>query len=206
MKILKALFFVFCAFCAFVVIINLIVVLSTKKNIVLLDNKTFDADFVLILGAAVWQNRRPSFILEDRLLTGIDVFKFGVVDFVLLSGDHGKQNYDEVTVMKNFVVEKGIGEKYIVLDTKGFSTYDSCYNAKNTFKAKKIIIITQKYHLYRALYIAKSLGLEARGIASDRRKLRGSFIRNFREVFARVKDFFVCTIKPAPNINVDQSQ
>lgn len=200
MKFLKASFVVCLISLISILIINLIVVYSTEKNIVTDSDKRIEhADFILVLGAAVWQNKRPSFILEDRLLTGIKVFKNLATTAILLSGDHGKENYDEVSVMERFTREAGVHAENIVLDLEGFSTYDSCYNARNKFKAKKIVIITQKYHLHRAIYIARSLGIEAYGVASDLRKLNGDTFRSVREVFARVKDFFLCLTKPAPN-------
>lgn len=199
MKVLKILLLLTVLVCFFIIVINLVVVYSTEGNILTNDDSRLqDADYILVLGAAVWQNKRPSYILEDRLLTGIEVYRAGYAPYILLSGDHGKENYDEVSVMKNFTVGNGVHENHVVLDLKGFSTYASCYNARQYFKVKKLIIVTQKYHLHRALYIAKALGIDAYGVASDRRPLNGDAARNFREVFARVKDFFVCLIKPVP--------
>ncbi len=157
-----------------------------------------DADCILVLGAGVWANNRPSFMLEDRLLTGISLYETGASERILMSGDHGTKEYDEVNVMKLFAVERGVPSEHIFMDHAGFSTYESLYRARDVFKTKKMIIVTQKYHLYRALYIAKSLGIEAIGVSADLREYKNQGYRDAREIFARVKDFFYCISKPKP--------
>ena len=99
------------------------------------------------------------------------------------------KNYDEVNVMKNYLISRKIPSSDIFMDHAGISTYDSIYRAKHIFKAKKIIIITQKYHLYRALYIAKNLNIEAYGVASNPRIYANQLPRDIREFLARTKDF-----------------
>ena len=115
-----------------------------------------------------------------------------------MSGDHGSDNYDEVNVMKRFAIEKGVKSEDIFMDHAGFSTYDSMYRAKDIFEAKKIVIVTQKYHMYRAIYIAEQLGIEAYGVNSDPRAYAGQTMREVREILARDKDWFKCIIKPKP--------
>jgi len=115
-----------------------------------------------------------------------------------MSGDHGKEDYDEVNVMKNFAMQNGISSEDIFMDHAGFSTYESIYRAKEVFDVKKIVIVTQEYHLYRALYIANKLGLEAYGVSSDQRKHTGAVYRELREVLARNKDFVKSIFKPKP--------
>ena len=115
-----------------------------------------------------------------------------------MSGDHGQDEYDEVNIMKEFAIEKGIPSEDIFMDHAGFSTYESIYRAKEIFGAKKIIIVTQKYHLYRALYIAKTMGIEAYGVGADPRQYVGAFNREVREILARNKDFAKCIFKPKP--------
>ena len=175
--------------------INMYVKLSTKDQIIssteAVEKK---ADCILILGAGVW-GERPSPMLEDRLLEGINLYNLGASKKILMSGDHTKADYDEVNVMKNFALEKGIDSNDIFMDHAGISTYDSIYRVKEIFDAKKVIIVTQKYHLYRALYIANKLGLEAYGVSSDPRVYSGQTFRNLREVLARDKDFISCIFK-----------
>ena len=157
-----------------------------------------DVDCVLVLGAGVWDNQRPSHMLEDRLLQGIELYEIGVSNRLLMSGDHGRVNYDEVNIMKKFAIDEGVPSGNVFMDHAGFSTYESLYRARDIFKAKKIIIVTQGYHLYRALYIANAMGLEAYGVAADPRQYAGQDYREARESLARVKDFFSVIAKPKP--------
>ncbi|MGN0554729.1 MAG: vancomycin high temperature exclusion protein, partial [Candidatus Fimenecus sp.] len=115
-------------------------------------------------------------------------------------GDHGKENYDEVNHMKQYCVDKGIDPDIIFLDHAGFSTYESMYRAKEIFGVKKMIVVTQGYHLYRAVYIARALGVEAYGVAADLQDyaLVTDIKNNLRESLARVKDFGTCLVKPEP--------
>ena len=182
-----------------ILIINFFVKQSTKKQIIKNSEikKLEDIDCIIVLGAGIWENK-PSPMLEDRLLEAISLYKNNVSDKIIMSGDHGKEDYDEVNVMKNFAIEKGIPSENIFMDHAGFSSYESIYRAKEIFKAKKIVIVTQKYHLYRSLYIANKLGLEAYGVASDPRQYVGAFYRELREILARNKDFIKCIFKPEP--------
>ena len=98
--------------------------------------------------------------------------------------------------MKEFAINEGVPSEDVFMDHAGFSTYDSIYRAKEIFKAKNIIIVTQEYHLYRALYIAESLGLNAYGVSADSRKYAGQTSRELREILARDKDFVKSIFKP----------
>ena len=115
-----------------------------------------------------------------------------------MSGDHGSDNYDEVNVMKRYATERNVKSEDIFMDHAGFSTYDSMYRAKDIFEAKKIVIVTQKYHMYRAIYVAEQLGMEAYGVNSDPQTYAGQTMRDLREILARDKDWFKCIIKPKP--------
>ncbi|HHV35692.1 MAG TPA: DUF218 domain-containing protein [Syntrophomonadaceae bacterium] len=183
---------------ASIFIINTYVQSSVRDKIIRVDEAaSLDADGILILGAGVWGDG-PSPMLEDRLLQGIELYENGASDRLLMSGDHSRKEYDEVNVMKQFAVDRGIISEHIFMDHAGFSTYESLYRARDVFEADKIIIVTQRYHLYRALYIAEKLGLKAYGVASDPRQYVGQEIRNLRESLARVKDFFMVIFGPEP--------
>lgn len=156
-----------------------------------------DVDCILVLGAGVWGDR-PSPMLEDRLLVGIKLYKNTVSPKIMMTGDHGTKEYDEVNVMKAFAIEKGVPSGDIFMDHAGFSTYESIYRARDVFSAKKIIIVTQEYHLYRALYIANELGIEAYGVPADPRQYVGALYRELREILARNKDFIQCIFKAKP--------
>lgn len=179
--------------------INSYVIASVEDKIITEDEAaSLGADCILVLGAGVWNNGKPSAMLEDRLLQGIELYKNGASDRLLMSGDHGRKEYDEVNVMKQFAIDRDIVSEHVFMDHAGFSTYESLYRARDVFEADKIIIVTQKYHLYRALYIADKLGIEAYGVASNPRKYASQRSRDLREVLARVKDFLYVIAEPKP--------
>lgn len=157
-----------------------------------------DVNCIIILGCGVKDDGVPSDMLNDRLLVGIELYESGASEKILMSGDHGREEYDEVNVMKQFAIDKGVTSKDVFMDHAGFSTYESMYRAIDIFKAKKVIIVTQGYHLYRALYIAEKLGIEAYGVASDLRNYVNQTYLDRRETLARNKDFFSVILKPEP--------
>ena len=160
-------------------------------------NQSKKYDCVIVLGCGV-NGYNPSTMLKDRLDTAIDLYKKGVANKLLMSGDHGRQEYNEVGAMKEVAVKSGIASSDVFMDHAGFSTYESIYRAKEIFGADKIVIVTQKYHLYRALYIAKQLGIEAYGVESDFHTYKDATKSEFREILARVKDFGMAFLKPKP--------
>ena len=154
-------------------------------------------DCILVLGASVRYDQ-PSHMLEDRLLTAIELYKNGAAPKLLMSGDHGSEDYDEVGVMKSFAISHGVPSEDIFMDHAGFSTYESIFRARDVFAADKIIIVTQEYHLYRALHVANALGVEAYGVAADYHTYVGQAYRELREILARNKDFATSILKPEP--------
>jgi len=160
--------------------------------------KLKDVDCILVLGCQVKNNGQPSDMLSDRLRRGIELYEQGTSPKIIMSGDHGRKEYDEVNTMKQVAVESGIPSNDIFMDHAGFSTYESLYRAKEIFGADKLVIVTQKYHLYRALYIAKKLGIEAYGVSADYRMYWGQSNREAREILARCKDFAKVIFKPKP--------
>ena len=179
--------------------INAYVKGSTKNQII--KNNDYsnlqDIDCIIVLGAGVW-GENPSPMLEDRLLEGIKLYENNVAPKIIMTGDHGREEYDEVNVMKKFAMDKGVPSGDIFMDHAGFSTYESLYRAKEIFEADKVVIVTQEYHLYRALHIANELGIEAYGVNSDPRQYVGATYREIREILARNKDFVQCIFKPEP--------
>ena len=157
-----------------------------------------DVDCIIVLGCQVKDDGTPSDMLKDRLTRGIEVYNLGAAPKLLMSGDHGREEYDEVGAMKNYAIENGVPSENIFMDHAGFSTYETIYRAKDVFEADKVIIVTQEYHLYRALYIAKQFGIEAYGVSSDLNTYAGQSMRDFREVLARCKDWAMCIFKPEP--------
>ena len=185
--------------------LSVYMVKATEKNIFTADTFKNDekADCILILGAGV-KDDKPKPMLRDRLLTGIELYKSGAAEKIIMSGDHGRADYDEVNVMRAFALEQGVRAEDIFLDHAGFSTYDSVYRAKSIFGAENIIIVSQKYHLYRALYIAKKLDVKAAGVSANLNTYGGQLKRDIREIIARDKDFFKCIIKPEAEIMGDK--
>lgn len=196
--IILASFFLLCIIG--VLLLNTYIKGSTKNRILSYNDvlKIEDIDCILVLGAGVREDNTPSHMLEDRLLESISLYEKQAAPKILMSGDHGREEYDEVTVMKKFAISKGVPSEDIFMDHAGFSTYESLYRAKEIFGCKRIVIVTQKYHLYRALYIAESLGIEAYGVPSDPRTYFGQSYRELREILARDKDFFSCLFKVRP--------
>ena len=154
-------------------------------------------DCILVLGAKV-VGEIPSHMLEDRCRRGVELYQAKAAPVLLMSGDHGQVEYDEVSVMKRYAVDSGVPSSDVFMDHAGFSTYDSIYRARDVFQAKRVLIVTQRYHLSRALYIAKQLGLDAWGVDSDYRPYVTQAKNSAREVAARVKDFFMCMLQPKP--------
>ena len=203
-KTLRGLLSIFLCLCILgitaLTVINSIVKLSTGDQIISSEEaaKLEDIDCILVLGCFVKDDGRPSDMLFDRLTRGVELYDLGAAPKLLMSGDHGREEYDEVAAMKQFAIDEGIPSEDVFMDHAGFSTYESIYRAKEVFQTDKILIVTQEYHLYRALYIANQLGVEAYGVSSDYHTYVGQFMRDFREMLARVKDCATCIFKPEP--------
>ena len=177
--------------------INMYVKCSVKNKIV--DENSLDKNYdaILVLGAGL-RNGKPSPVLKDRLDMAYKLYEDGYSEKIIVSGDHGKKYYDEVNVMKNYLLDKGVESNNIFMDHAGFSTYDSVYRAKEIFLANNVIVVTQQYHLYRSLYIAKKLELDAVGVSATLRDYSGSVKFEIREILARDKDFVKSIFKPEP--------
>ncbi len=157
-----------------------------------------DVDCILVLGCGIHADGSPSRMLADRLARSVELYELQAAPKLLMSGDHGSAEYNEVATMREYALNYGVPSEDIFMDHAGFSTYDSMYRAKAVFDADKIIIVTQEYHLYRALYIAQELGIEAYGVAAQDIRYSGQTMRDCREILARVKDFFFTLFKPKP--------
>ena len=200
LRTIIVLFFLACLGAAFLFGINAYVKASAADHILSPEQAAAlkDVDCILVLGCKVKDNGVPSDMLTDRLRRGVELYQLGAAPKLLMTGDHGQESYDEVDAMKQYAVDEGISSSDVFMDHAGFSTYESMYRARNIFQAKKIIIVTQEYHLYRAIYIARSLGLEAYGVSSDYRNYLGQSTREIREILARVKDFGTSLFQPLP--------
>ena len=183
----------------FVVGCNLLVTSVTAEKIFTTDNADeLSGDCILVLGCGLRRDGSPSQMLRDRLDAAIEAYNLGFSDRLLMSGDHGRPDYDEVNVMKDYAIAAGIPSDRIFMDHAGFSTYESMIRAKDIFQCRKIIVVTQKYHLYRAVYNAQALGMEATGLQTVSRAFAKQPIFDIREALARTKDVLWCLFKPAP--------
>ena len=161
--------------------------------------KVPQVDAIIVLGAYVFPNGKASQMLADRLDVGYELYQQKKAPKIIVSGDHGKTTYDEVNNMRKYLQEKGIPREDIFMDHAGFNTYDSIYRAKDVFSVKKAVIVSQEYHVVRAVYIAKKLGLEAYGVSSDKHVYPGMNYYLLREVGSRAKAFLQASIlKPKP--------
>lgn len=186
------------------VAINIYMINYSKKYILTIDNiNTASVNCITVLGASVKSNGTPSNMLEDRLAESVVLYNVGVSNKIIMSGDHANDDYDEVNTMKNYAIKKGIPSSDIFMDHAGLNTYDSMYRLKDIFEVNSTIIVTQDYHLYRAIYIARKLGIEAYGIASNPREYNGQFYRDIREILARVKDYFKVIFEPESTVTGD---
>lgn len=158
-------------------------------------------DCILVLGAGLTADGTPSPMLSDRIDTAVALYDIGACDKIVMSGDH-TGSYNEVAAMKQQAMDSGVAGRNIFLDHQGYSTYESIWRVKEVFGAKRILIISQEYHLYRAVYIAGQLGIDAVGVSSDNRVYAGSVGREVREVLARYKDMFQAAKRTVPETEV----
>ena len=182
--------------------INIYMVNSSKERIVDIDKvqDINDIDAIIILGCKT-EDGMPSLMLSNRLEQGFDVYQ-KLHTKIIVTGDNTRDDYDEVNVMEKVLIEMGIPQEDIYKDYAGINTYNSIYRAKNVFNVKKIVIITQEYHMYRVLYLANKLDLEAYGVVASDIPQKFIMLKNkIREVFARDKNFFVGIFKPESKYN-----
>lgn len=155
-----------------------------------------DSQIAIVLGAKVWDGGVPSFVLEDRIITAVELYKAGKVKKLLMSGDNPTKEYDEPTAMKNYAMRLGVPENDIVLDFAGRRTYDTCYRAKEIFEIKKAVMVSQEFHLPRSIYLCQNLGVEATGIISNLRPYEGENYWAFREFFSVFSAWFEMNFIP----------
>ena len=197
-------FLIIAAMCAILLSVaaNLFIIFSTNSRIKMadeVDGNEYQA--ILVLGCSVWPSG-PSPILQERLDMAYEVYRNTGLK-IIVSGDHADDFYNEVKVMKEYLVEKGVPSEKIYMDHAGYSTYDSVYRADDTFSLDSMIIVTQRYHLYRAVYTAERFGIKAAGVASDTHRFEGEFARDMREILSRDKAVIDCIRKEKPAVYGD---
>ncbi len=189
----------FIIFGIFTFVINAVVITKVNDKVFTVEqaSRLEDVDMIVVLGCMVWDENKPSHMLEDRLMTAIDVYETGVCGKILMTGDsQNEKEYDETGVMKEYAKNWGADKADILVDKLGLSTYESMSRLVEIYNPKKVIVVTQGYHLSRALYCANELGVEAYGVESDLRPYGKTVYNNLREAVARVKDYFFCVMKP----------
>ena len=178
--------------------INQYVKSVASKNIIQEVENAKESDAILVLGCQVMEDGSLSLMLKDRLDKAVELYKRGISEKIIVSGDHGREEYDEVNAMKTYLIENEIPSENIFMDHAGFSTYESLYRADYIFKVKKLTVVTQEYHLYRAVYIGNKLGIETYGVPAIKTGYYGQTSREIREILARDKDFVKCIFKSKP--------
>ena len=158
----------------------------------------------LVLGAGVYPDGRLSPMLTDRVLTAVELYKTGKVDKLLMTGDNRVVTYNEPWRMADFAIEQGVPEQDIAFDYAGRRTYASCWRAKNIFNLEDVVVVTQRFHLPRALYLCRSMGLSVTGVAADRRDYKLATTRyTLREVPARIKAWLDVNLLHPPVVGGD---
>lgn len=182
----------------FVVIVNINILRISKGSFYLNIEDASKSQAALVLGAKV-NGDKLSDILADRAKTALELYQKGRVEKILVSGDHGSQDYDEVNAVKDFLLGEGVEGEDIFLDHAGFDTYDSLYRARDIFKVNSVVIVTQNFHLPRAVYIGKKLGIEkVSGVSADRQTYVNISYYKKREWLSRVKAFLNVTFHSKP--------
>ncbi len=200
-KLIKLIIGLMIAVALMITISNLYIIYSTNASVFNAETLVpADYDCIMVLGAGV-RAGRPSPILRDRLAKGYQLYSEKAAPKLLLSGDHHTANYDEISAMQDYMHKKGVPAVDVFMDHAGLSTYESMIRAKNVFGVRKMIIVTQKFHINRALYLAHQVGIDAVAVPAEDIAYVGAAYRSSREIIARSKDFFVGFIKPTTYIS-----
>ncbi|MCJ7715894.1 MAG: YdcF family protein [Anaerolineales bacterium] len=166
-----------------------LIMLRFASNRVYTDKTVPPHKVAVVFGAGLTAEGRATTVLKDRIATAAALYNAGKVEKLLMSGDNRFINYNEPGAMKDYALQIGVPEEVIVLDYAGRRTYDTCYRAKEIFQLSEVILVTQNFHLPRALYTCSSLGLEAVGVSADMRSYRDTGYWNIREIPARLIAF-----------------
>lgn len=192
MKKIKIIMILFLIVLLIPIVINFYVIYKSKYNIFGENDTSGNYDIVMVLGCSVRKNGEPSKMLKDRLDKAISLYKSKKASKILISGDHST-SYSEIDAMYNYLLNLMIPKEDIYIDSKGYSTNKSLLNYKEKYNAKSLIIVTQEYHLYRALFIAKKIKINAVGVYAKKINYHGQIFREIREILARNKDFMLFT-------------
>jgi vancomycin permeability regulator SanA len=161
-------------------------------------NRAPQAPVAIVFGAGLESSTEPSPILAERLDTALALYRARTVTTLLVSGDSSDRYHDEARVMRRYLVERGVPEQSVLEDPAGASTYDTCYRARDAYGVRRALLVSQSFHLPRALFIAGSLGIDAWGVPADgERSARSTY--ELRELFSRPFALVMVTLKPQPH-------
>ncbi len=184
---------------ALVVVANVYAIGTTRDDVYTVAGlEGAHADAIVVLGASVYADGAPSDMLKDRLDVAVDLYRAGAADTIIVSGDGRDSHYDEPDAMAAYCVAQGVPADAIVADLGGYNTYASMWRAQRVYGEGDIIVVTQAYHLYRALATAQGLGMQARGVAADAGAYDNQLYYSVREVFARTKAFVQTLLHVVP--------
>lgn len=194
-KAFRIMITVACSVVIYALAVNFFVIIYGNFFIEKPDNINETYDYIIVPGCAV-RGKRPSDMLRDRLDRAAELYSEGAASQIIVSGAQDDAYYSEPDVMKNYLIEKGVPEDKIITDPLGFSTYETVYMAKNAFDVKSAVFVTQKYHLYRTVFLAKRFGIDAKGVVSMPNTYVKQVTYSLREILARNKDFIFSFLKP----------
>lgn len=193
-KALKIFTLIIAAVIAFSAAVNAYVIMSTSSAIKDFDDFEGHYDYIIVLGCGIIDNQYPTDLMSDRLDTAIRLYESGAADRILLSGDHRVDDYNEVAVMRNYMLDYGIPEEVIECDDLGLSTSETMQRASQLYGVRSAVIVTQKYHLSRAVYLARNYGIDCEGVIATGHTFVAQAYYSMREYLARVKDFIFCIV------------
>jgi SanA protein len=185
---------------------RIIIVLSTYQYILPI-NEQPSSQVALVFGAGLRRDGSPTAILRDRVQSAVQLYKDDKVQKLLMSGDNSYEDYNEPGAMREYALSLGVPPDDIVLDYAGRRTYDSCYRAKHIFGIKSAILVTQPFHLPRAIYLCRSIGVDATGYPAENIQYRKSskLYWNIREIPAMLVSFFdVNLVHPTPVLGEEE--
>jgi vancomycin permeability regulator SanA len=166
---------------------------KNAKEKIFLPNAVAYEDVGIVFGASVYANKYPSKVLDDRIRTAVELYKEGKISYLLMTGDNAQVDYNEVLVMKKSAIAYGVPEEKIFMDHAGFRTFDSCVRAKEVFGISSAILVTQKFHLPRAIFLCEKAGIMVSGVSAEAQYLYNSrtiFSWNIREFMAKIYAFY----------------
>ena len=166
------------------IVIPRILIVQQYKGKILDTNADIHEEVGIVFGASVYSDFTPSLILKDRLDTAIILYDKHKISKILVSGDNHIEKYNEPTTMATYLEAHGIPKKDIIIDYAGLRTYDTCKRAHDIFQINSAVLITQRFHLPRALFLCNHLGVKSIGVSATQNKLRVKTINYVREFLA----------------------